>query len=686
MLALVLLGAAVTAERAAGEVSPVEKVMALLRGLESQVQSEGAAEKETYNKMACFCQDKQLEKDALIKSKTSDQGSLEADLEQLTALKDTLTGAIAKANKDLDEEEAALQQGTEIREKEHANYVVVHTDTVAAVNGVKDAKAALAASKGSLIQVKKLVESTEIQTLLQLAGKEPDYDFHADGIIEVLDGLESQWTEKQQALEDEENAAKTAFDDASSAMRNRINAAKSTISSKSTELATTEESIALKSSELVETKATKHDAETYLKDLTGQCERKAREWDQRSTLRSNELAALSKALEIMGDVETSSEASGSGGRAHKVVMDLQVEEDAEDPEEYSDVVFVQREVRKVHVDRKDPLTPRNKAISQLKAKAVRLRSSELAMLAMKIASDPFAKVKTLIQQLIERLMKESTSEATHKGWCDTELGKATQDRDFRNHDIRKASANLQMLEAQKGTLKQTITDATAEIADLNGALTESSELRAAEKAENKATLEAAGQGLTALKKAIEVLETFYRKSSRATMSLAQHKAKASPVDADLASEGVGHLGAYQGNQAASEGILGMLATIKSDFERTVKETTSAEEQASRDFAGFSKETKASIAANTKALKNAEGELKITSGDLVQAYNDLKETQKLLDSSLEQLEVLRTSCIDTDESFEDKTKRRQDEIDALKQCLQVFDEGLPSELGFLQTHA
>merc|ERR1719262_2060221 len=51
---------------------------------------------------------------------------------------------------------------------------------------------------------------------------------------------------------------------------------------------------------LTETKANLHDDHKYLKDLTAQCEEKAKEWDQRSTARAGELKALKTAIEIVG--------------------------------------------------------------------------------------------------------------------------------------------------------------------------------------------------------------------------------------------------------------------------------------------------------------------------------------------------------------------------------------------------
>merc|ERR1719159_1580689 len=94
---------------------------------------------------------------------------------------------------------------------------------------------------------------------------------------------------------------------------------KDTLDTKEGELSTDEASLADTTGELTETKALMHDDRKYLKDLTEQCERKANEWDQRSSMRTKELAAISQALEILENtVSAKAEASGAGGRSEAV--------------------------------------------------------------------------------------------------------------------------------------------------------------------------------------------------------------------------------------------------------------------------------------------------------------------------------------------------------------------------------
>merc|ERR1719337_799501 len=115
--------------------------------------------------------------------------------------------------------------------------------------------------------------------------------------------------------------------------------------------------------------------------------------------------------------------------------------------------------------------------TMLSAEARRLGSALLTGLAMKVASDPFAKVKELIQKLIERLVKEATEEASKKGFCDTEMGKSEHDRDYRLMDVDKLSVELKALEAKRDSLEEEIEQLTSDLKDLDGFLTEQTKLR-----------------------------------------------------------------------------------------------------------------------------------------------------------------------------------------------------------------
>jgi hypothetical protein len=679
--------------------SPVEKVLTLLEDLKTQVTEEGKAEAETYDKFACFCKDKSNAKVDSIATRESDISTLTADLEQLKAEKVELKADIKKLNEDLATFEADLKTMTEIRDQEHAVYETEHADATAAVSALSSAIGHIEGSK-SLLEVK-----AEVQKSLQLADAlsipvknsqtitaflqqpesmevpEEDYSFHSGGIIDTLNGLLKEFEERLATLEKEEEAAQASFDEAAKSKREEIETAKSTLETREEQLADNESTTAEKEEMLTEETALLHDDRAYLKDVTGQCEERAKEWDQRTTARAGELEAVSKALEILGGTVLDKEkSSGAGGRTEaepalveeapaKLAVTTMVQVDGDSNDEYHDVVFVQEKAVHKHGSNAQ-VELRNRAITILSAAAQHLKSGPIALLTMKMAADPFAKVKGLIQGLIERLLKEAANEATHKGWCDTEIGKAEKDREYRHGDMETLNAEITTLRALKAKLEEERDTLTEEILQLENDLNEATEVRNEDKANNKKTLGDAGEGLEALKEAIKVLNDFYRKAGRNKVLL-----QASPVDQDMGAEGVdgSAKGAYKGNQAQGAGIIGMLETIKSDFERTVKTTEEEEYKASREFAAFSQESKVSISSKSTGLKNTNNELELTNSNLVAALNDLKETQKLLDSSLEQLEKLRPACVDTGMSYEERVARREAEIEALKKALCVLDE-------------
>merc|ERR1719326_2715647 len=129
---------------------------------------------------------------------------------------------------------------------------------------------------------------------------------------------------------------------------------------------------------------------------------------------------------------------------------------------------------------------------------MRIHSVVLTTLAERAAADPFTKIKGLIQKLIERLLAEAAAEATKKGFCDTELGKARKDRDFRRGQSTDLSAELEGLEAKEDALTEEIKLLTGQIESETKALKETTADREEEKEDNMHTLKTAKEGLEAV--------------------------------------------------------------------------------------------------------------------------------------------------------------------------------------------
>merc|ERR1719235_1046667 len=441
---ILALRAAAAAGRDEESVSPVEKVLELMNSLYAQVEDEGKEEAATYKKFACFCKDTQLSKDKAIKDGNDNESDQLATIEQMTAKEASLTQSITDLNTDLDNGEQSLIDATNERAAEKAKYDKKHTDCINSVEGVRTAMADIAAAT-SFVEKEAILKSSKVQALIDALDPGDKSREHAglgtsSSITEVLDALLDDWTKKAKRMEDKEKAKKELYDKTSAELRKMIKDTEAAIDAAKIQLSETKATLATTKGQLTETKANLHDDTKYLKDLTAQCEMKANEWDQRSTMRAGELKALQEAIDIVGGSVKSTQSTR--GYTDNTLL---LQGGAKTPDSYTDVVFTQlkgvrssqnvAESTKAKQERLDTVT-------KIKRAAQKLNSPELGLLAMKIAADPFAKVKELIQQLITRLLTESQNEATQKGWCDTEIGKANTDRDHRMADTKTLSARI----------------------------------------------------------------------------------------------------------------------------------------------------------------------------------------------------------------------------------------------------
>jgi len=311
----------------------------------------------------------------------------------------------------------------------------------------------------------------------------------------------------------------------------------------------------------------------------------------------------------------------------------------------------------------------------LKSKATSLKSTNLAALSAQMSTTgPFDKITKLINELIERLMQEQADEASHQGWCNTQLGKAKEARERKAESILGLNDAMSKAENLRDKLIEETATLGTEIDELTASLAKMTKERSDESAENEATIKEAEEGKAAVDEALDMLDKFYKTAAKNTVLLESSSSATQVPDMPDA----GFDGANKGNQDAAAGILGMLEVISSDFARTIKTTAAAEKTAAADFLAFETETKTSLGVKTNTKSAKEAEKTETINELAENKDSMEEDQALLDKAIQELLELEPACFPKAEPYEVRVAKREQEIESLKTALCTLDREGPEQ--------
>lgn len=311
-------------------------------------------------------------------------------------------------------------------------------------------------------------------------------------------------------------------------------------------------------------------------------------------------------------------------------------------------------------------------------------------------ADPFGKVKKMIDGMITRLMNEANEDARHEGYCDEEMGKNKVTRNKLAADIDGLTASIEDGKAKVMTLTEDTATLSKEIADLEQAMTEATDLRKKEKAINKETVEDAQAAQNAVAAATAVLKDYYEKASTATaflqgpsprewglktgvkMGTDEWNALANPnfegtIDKGH-KEGMQTFGETEMGQQdeARYGVLGLLEVIASDFANLEAQTNAAETAAAEAYERFSVENQKSKAVKSRKVEMNESDRVATESKVQDDTADLKNTQDELLAANRYHDTLVPQCIDNGMTWEERGAARQAEIDSLKEALKILE--------------
>eukprot|EP00747_Dinoflagellata_sp_TGD_P213483 gnl/TRDRNA2_/TRDRNA2_86425_c0_seq1.p1 gnl/TRDRNA2_/TRDRNA2_86425_c0~~gnl/TRDRNA2_/TRDRNA2_86425_c0_seq1.p1 ORF type:complete len:229 (-),score=77.22 gnl/TRDRNA2_/TRDRNA2_86425_c0_seq1:191-820(-) len=202
-----------------------------------------------------------------------------------------------------------------------------------------------------------------------------------------------------------------------------------------------------------------------------------------------------------------------------------------------------------------------------------------------------------------------------------------------------------------------IANLSQEQAALEKAMADATTFRDEEKQKNTATIKEAHEGAQAVRSAIAALKEFYSAQGSSFV-----QSKQAP-----------EMEAYKGMKGESNGVLGMLEVVQSDFTNLESDTRAAEDTAAAQYREFIADSK----KDAKTKHDEEFQLGLKKD---QAEFDQEQLEKDLDVTAEQLDMaqkyyssLKPQCAEEKASYQQRVAERKQEIEALKEAYKVLNE-------------
>lgn len=620
-----------------------------------------------------FCELTLADKARSIGDATDKIETLEAEIAQAGSEAERLGAEAAQHAAEAKAAQEEKSEATEVRSKERADFQTTHQDYTESIDAIGRAMKALKEKKevslAQLAATRTRVSrmptevAEQIDALLATAKEEPSllaeggsqapkaktYEFQSGGVISMLESLQDKFVDERNSLESEEQAKKHAYEllaqrlEAQSVQSDKEEQEKTQFKAKKMQTK------ASSTAELEETKAEKESDVKYSTDLKATCDKKASAFKVRQQTRKEELEAISKAQDIISGGAVS-------GNAKKHLPSLLQQKAV------SALAFLRSE----HTETGRGQRGQDQVARFLQQKATQLDSRMLSALAVRVAADPLAKVKTMIEQLVVKLNEQGKAEATKQAWCETELSTTKQTQDAKSDGVESLTAEMDQLKASIAKLGDETTTLATELSELEAAMTKAADLRTKEKEKNAVTIKEAKEAQEAVAQALQVLKEFYAKASDAT-ALVQTKERAQRAQPEVFGDEP-----YTGMGGESGGVIGMMEVIESDFARLEAETTSAEEASKKEYDEFMEDSKMDKASKEAAVKQKTSKKSSQAQELSAADGDLQNTQKELDAANAYYEKLRPDCVDTGKSYAERKAQREQEMKDLKEALEMLE--------------
>jgi DNA repair exonuclease SbcCD ATPase subunit len=293
----------------------------------------------------------------------------------------------------------------------------------------------------------------------------------------------------------------------------------------------------------------------------------------------------------------------------------------------------------------------------------------------------FEPVKDLLRQLITRLEEEQSAETSHHDWCETEKSSSETAQGDREATIKTLQTEVEFLTTSTAQLKTELTFLADEYDRVKGETEEATRIRseahevfAKAKADHDEVIGAIEKAMEALGDKYSLLQKHqvikHKNVMKARTNLwAEHKTQVKSKASGKASP----FADYQSGSGAAGSATEMLEDLLSRYSAARTQLVGDEEAAVSAYKQLMATNKQFMKDTQNTLNTKMAERRGKLNKMKNAKEDLKTNFLELQELGQYLQDLRPSCDDIRSTFEERKRRREAEIAALKECLEVLSD-------------
>merc|ERR1719395_114345 len=659
-----------------------------------------------FEKFMCYCDGNTEGMSKAVEEAGQKITELKSKLEAEKAEKAQLDQELVQHKLDREAAKGDLEQATQLREKEHAEYVEATGDQDANIKALGGAIDALAKGMGAFLQAPRnprlvrvvrasqAVDDFEKKDLLALLeGKQNpfgDYSSQSGEIVGMLKAMKDEMDKDLKGAVSAEEEAQKGFEELAAAKKDEIAAASEAIESKTVRSGDLAVSVTTTADDIEDTTAEMKETEAFVANLASQCALKKKEWAARQAMRAEEISAISEAIKVLNDDDALD--------LFKKTLSLS--------QTSKDMGFIQKKSSSSNVLRARDMV---KAIM----KKGSMHHTELALieLGLRSRSVDFSKIMAQVDGMIKVLGEEQKDDDNTKSYCDKEMGKTDKEIKATSEAVESSEAAIEEMTDQSATLADEIKTLGKEIKEMDKAVAEATEQRKEEHGEFITFQTQNSAALQLIEKAKNKLFKFYRPnqykeapkkeltdeerilaaSGRSDMiataapdlipgtSIAamqtQLYAQLNEYTTDDASAAPppppATWDAYQKKDGKSNGVIALMDMLLKELQDGITEAENEEKTAQKDYQRLmteSQETRASMSEGITSKEVAKADLDTK----IEATKEKKTSEETQLGSLKQtMAQLHADCDFLIENYDLRKTARAAEVEGLQNAKSVL---------------